>query len=681
MNIDQLFERLKSHYPDCEITRSENTLTIRLPFAEVHLNEHHADFFLNKKPLTSLNAEGDDLYEAVESFILSVQQSQSENNPTLIAAMKHVQKDCQRINLIIEFAILGSALLAASAKKPLLFVVLFPICFLLFFVNRYRRLRIFESDWVCPRCGHQLPINKKSFFPQISSVSSCPNCGEFLLDKDSFAQSLREELDLYENTEEDEEIPEPVILPPSAAAKALRIIIGILCLVSIPFCGLITAALFDELPPSILSLNISVMLLTGAAGLVLLLCRSSVKDTVVRERNAISWLGAVISVFGLFVVFLSFLMGPDGLASAVSYSICALLFLFLGVFVLLAGQNRAVCLRPSSLVYVNIFGKTCEFDSYEIRSVLMTASQSIRFVDSMDRKLFSVEGNMSGISFLLDWIVSHNIPVKTTDSLNRTLAKEQNEPLFWHEEDRTAMHSHLKAIRIGMFLTVFLFGAGVIGSTLLYISRDIKMKTAIYLCCFSSIPLILYTLVFVPVFLFDSPKHGATDEWSSMHIKFPTVTVLIFSLLCFWESHYFWAKYVLQIVETGRFFLLTLAIAIPIFYILFTRMPKRLRNAEFITLSVLSLLILSSSIAYGGLVAFAKPVRHYPAIVTEHHKSSSDSDDSSTLTVLLDDGKPFKMHVTDSLYRLEASGTEFVICQKETAPGIRLVRLHLPESK
>ena len=39
-----------------------------------------------------------------------------------------------------------------------------------------------------------------------------------------------------------------------------------------------------------------------------------------------------------------------------------------------------------------------------------------------------------------------------------------------------------------------------------------------------------------------------------------------------------------------------------------------------------------------------------------------------------------QVQVSETVYRLEAEGTEFVVCQLESPLGIRMVDLHLPEA-
>ena len=51
------------------------------------------------------------------------------------------------------------------------------------------------------------------------------------------------------------------------------------------------------------------------------------------------------------------------------------------------------------------------------------------------------------------------------------------------------------------------------------------------------------------------------------------------------------------------------------------------------------------------------------------------------MTVQLDDGTAFEFPVTEELYEMEESGTEFVVCQRENPLGVRMLDLPLPPEK
>lgn len=86
---------------------------------------------------------------------------------------------------------------------------------------------------------------------------------------------------------------------------------------------------------------------------------------------------------------------------------------------------------------------------------------------------------------------------------------------------------------------------------------------------------------------------------------------------------------------------------------------------------------------YAGNFALCGEETHYPAKVLERNIEQDDDDDSLeySLTVQLDDGTAFEFPVTEELYEMEESGTEFVVCQRGNPLGVRMLDLHLPPEK
>ena len=64
----------------------------------------------------------------------------------------------------------------------------------------------------------------------------------------------------------------------------------------------------------------------------------------------------------------------------------------------------------------------------------------------------------------------------------------------------------------------------------------------------------------------------------------------------------------------------------------------------------------------------------------DRFQQEDDGDTEYYLELLLDDGTQAQVQVSETVYRLEAEGTEFVVCQLESPLGIRMVDLHLPEA-
>lgn len=685
MNMIQLGDRLKAHYSDCEITQTENMLFIRLPLGEARVTDHHAAFFVAGKPFNELDKEGDELYEAVEAFILALRNDEEQCNPTFLSAQEHVQKQSNRLIKIMGVLFVLTQIASIRFSHPIFFAGVFLIPVLLFVFLRLIRLHIFRKDWVCPHCGAQLPMKPKKFFPLPQHSARCPECGVSLLDS-SLIEEIRQLL-LFEEEEEDTPGFEsaPVLSP--QGGKGFCIFSGILFLLCDLLFVFMMAVQVAEESPAALALNILDILLVAAAAIALFVCRASKDERqplfVIREQKFLSGLGTVINLIGLFFVLMGICMSTENLTSTFLFSFLGLFLLLIGAWMLLARKNRSLSIFSDSVRYVTSFGKTREWNLSQISAVRLTNSHSIHFLDSCEKKLFAVEGNMVGTEYLFDWLEQHHLPVKTTKALDNTLNHDEAAaaPAFWHEEDRTSLHDHLGAIRIGLIFTVLLFIAGCILPLVLYMTTDLKIVHTIYLTAFSPLPLLLYYLAFAPVLLIKDRPKDATDEWNALHIKFPTMLVLIFCLLYNLQIYHIWDSSILQVVDNGRFLLLALVFAVVLIAAFYMRTPRRLREPESLFMISLSLIFFAYGLAYGTSLVLCKPVEHYPAVVVAREKADPDDKDTqNTLTILLDDGKPADLNVSDQLYDMEEAGTEFVVCQKENFLGIRMVRLHLPKA-
>ena len=97
----------------------------------------------------------------------------------------------------------------------------------------------------------------------------------------------------------------------------------------------------------------------------------------------------------------------------------------------------------------------------------------------------------------------------------------------------------------------------------------------------------------------------------------------------------------------------------------------------------LSLLLVAEPMMYAGNFAC---VERKPTIRQKYWNENIEQDDDDdsleySLTVQLDDGTAFEFPVTEELYEMEESGTEFVVCQRENPLGVRMLDLHLPPEK
>ena len=197
----------------------------------------------------------------------------------------------------------------------------------------------------------------------------------------------------------------------------------------------------------------------------------------------------------------------------------------------------------------------------------------------------------------------------------------------------------------------------------------------------SPLPFIVYYLAFAPVLTLNGKQKGATAEWQSHHIRISLPLVLLSALWLMSVFHYGLEQ---VLIMEEKWYTLAFWFGLgAIFIIAFVlRTPKRLRG-EGLFMIGLSLLLVAEPMMYAGNFALCGEEIHYPAKVLERNIEQDDDDDSLeySLTVQLDDGTAFEFPVTEELYEMEESGTEFVVCQRENPLGVRMLDLHLPPEK
>lgn len=290
---------------------------------------------------------------------------------------------------------------------------------------------------------------------------------------------------------------------------------------------------------------------------------------------------------------------------------------------------------------------------------------------------------MRGVDKLADWVESREIPLEITKLKEQQIQQEEGiEPVIqWREEYTTRLHSHLKEIRLGKRLVLALFWAGSIIPLFFFIAGALKFSQTIYLMAASPLPLIVYYLAFAPVLTLNGKQKGATAEWQAHHIRISLPLVLLPALWLMSVFHYGLEQ---VLIMEEKWYTLAFWFGLgAIFIIAFVlRTPKRLRGEGLFMIS-LSLLLVAEPMVYAGNFALCGEETHYPAKVLERNIEQDDDDDSLEyfLTVQLDDGTAFEFPVTEELYEMEESGTEFVVCQRENPLGVRMLDLHLPPEK
>ena len=675
-----LISRLKKNYPDCEISQTGDILTVRMPLGEVQIKGDRLTFYVAGERMDEVEVPVDSLYEEIETFLLMLRDDEKQCCKVFRTADEKARKRSSRaiyaVGGLVLLATLGYLLLR---NAWLLLAAMFLLPLVLFPVLRYIRLWSFRQDWVCPHCGEPLPLERKPFIPQMQYTPRCPHCGGPLMDPGLLETWKQEVL-----SEEEVDFSQPPSELPKCGGNRICTVSGIALLIFTLFSALMVLVNRSEIPLAAMAVNVVTLLALGAIILALLRCkgpedRKETPKIVVCEQKWISWVGIAVALVGLVFTFLSFCVSEEEtLVVGIVFMLLGLFLVGLGAWMLLARKNRKISVYEDSVSYVSSFGRERVIPLEQIGSVRMTASQSLHFLDGQGKKLFSAETNMQGAEDFLDWLDSRGTSLQVSKTLEKQIEQSEAPVVSWREEDRTPLHSHLRTIHFGMNLVVCLFAAGCFVPMLLYLFTDLKMSHAIFLTAFASVPMIVYYLLFAPVILLGDRPRGATQEWNSMHVKFPTTMVSFLSLVLTAQVYYFWAERMLQVMETGLLLIQTAVVAVVLIGLFWMRTPKRLRGSDGFAVTLLCLTIMAFSLTYGGNLAISHPVQHYPAEVVERAEPASDKDDY-TLTIRLDDGEEKKLNVTEQIYNLSNAGVPFDVCQRENFLGIRMVRLHLPE--
>lgn len=436
-------------------------------------------------------------------------------------------------------------------------------------------------------------------------------------------------------------------------------------------------------------MHVSILL----AGIALLVCHApklpehSHPVICIQERLFVSVLAFIVWPLALFLLLIAFgycVQPPLDVPFGLIMFLIGLGLLICGIWMLLAGKNRRLYVfENGSLTYMTSWGRKRELLPGQRFSIRFGANDSIQFLNAGKKKFFAIERNMHGVDKLADWIESKEIPLEITKLKEQQIQQEEGiEPVIqWREEYTTRLHSHLKEIRLGKWLVLALFWAGSIIPLFFFIARTLKFSQTIYLMAASPLPFIVYYLAFAPVLTLNGKQKGATAEWQSHHIRISFLLVLLPALWLMSVFHY-GLEHVLIMEE--KWYTLAFWFGLgAIFIIAFVlRTPKRLRG-EGLFMIGLSLLLVAEPMVYAGNFALCGEEIHYPAKVLEQNIEQDDNDDSLeySLTVQLDDGTAFEFPVTEELYEMEESGTEFVVCQRENPLGVRMLGLHLPPEK
>ena len=253
------------------------------------------------------------------------------------------------------------------------------------------------------------------------------------------------------------------------------------------------------------------------------------------------------------------------------------------------------------------------------------------------------------------------------------------ETVCWREEYRTRWHSHMKAIRVGMWVVVILLGACGILPVALYLKNMLKFTAIIRLMTLGPLLFLTFCFVFSPVLVYGERPKGATDEWNAMHIKMPLGWIILISLVYLYQTGYIWSKWVFQVAGGGLNWIIQSALLIVGLTALFALVtPRRLRKTSVPALGLL-VFFFSMSIVYGINLTLSGPTVHTPLVIVDSHVADpEDDEDEYTLTVRLEDGKEAELNMSDTNYGIALSGEELVVCQKKSPLGMTFVRIHRP---
>lgn len=690
--LKKLYDRLKAQYPKYRMKFYGENFTLTLLYAKVEVNRTGCRIFVNEKLYDHLSSEEiddiDDLYELIEAFLLQIQHiGMTSGNETYITANNQAVHMGTR-------ALLSSAVLSVGCfivfllTKDLIYLVLFFLCPAGGYLYlRLMRQKAFYQYWVCPGCGQNLPLDKKSRFPQMEYVSQCPHCGR-VLEKVPEMEPVRLEPDAPKRQ------LEPDNNPPAAGKKWPCTLTGYTSAVVSLFLFVILFFAGDPLAPQNTAIELILLLIWFSSGLILLLHRHREPEdmlhkpvVVLREQKKVTGVGIFLWLLGSVFLFMAVAVASavpvDG--STIFLGAIGVFVTFFGVWMLLAGRNRSMFVfQDHSVLYISSLGRQKKLEAGQVASARLTVNRSIQLLDANGKKLISVETNMQGASRLAEWIESTDLAALLTPAMERQTAEQVKEEsiLQWREEYRTHWHDHLKTISTGLWVVMILYLVGVISPIPLYLFAGVKFRTTMAIAAISPIPFLIFCIVSAPVIIFGDRPKNATAEWNSMHIRLSLPVMLFPALAMLWQVHYIWSRSAMQPKGSGEIWIIQgLLIAVPVISLCLYRTPKG-RRFETVFFVILVSMSLGMSISYCANAALCGPARHYKAVIVDSHKEDPNTKgDDNTLTVLLDDGSEEKIHVSDSIYEMAIKGEALDVCHSESPLGMEMLKIHLPKTQ
>ena len=686
--LKKLYERLKAQYPQYQLELSGGRLTLNRLYCKVEVNRSGVKLYVNGNLYDQFTSEdvdnSDDLYELIEAFLLDLQHAgMKQGNETYIAATKQAAK--MGSHFLIGTALCLTILMIGliTANSPWLFLLIFLLPAASLVVLKLIHKRIFQRYWICPACGQPLPMGGKGHSCEMEYVSQCPHCAHVLEQPPELA-AIQTEYAPSKPLEPAHDLPTPGSKWPCMIAGGITTAFALLLL------PLIFISNGNE-PLDMAGVWTGVVLLLillGFGFMLLFRLHKEPEETqqpivIVREQKMVAVLGIIQWGLSLVMMLTAVIVAgtpPFDATFTFVITLIGLPFMLLGVWMLLAGRNRTLFVfRDNSMWYISSWGRKREFAPGQVTSVRLTAHRSIHLRNKNGKKLASIETNMRGIPRFAEWLESTNLAATLTPNMEKQTkqAHQEESTIQWREEYRTRWHDHIKGIRVGMWIVIVFFAAGVLVPLPLYL-LGAKFTTVMKIGALAPIPFLIFCLLFAPVLLFNDRPQNATQEWNAMHIKMPVILVMLIGLLYICQVHFLWDGWILQEADINWSWLIrVLTIATVLTVLLILRTPKRMRlNAGFF-MGVVGLFI-AVGLHYCVNAALIGPALHYPAIIVDSHADDPDVDDDNyELTIVMNNGIENDLVVTEKTYKMAMNGEPLEICHRESPFGVILLDIHV----
>ena len=690
-DLKNLYDRLKAQYPQYGLDFSGDRLTMTRLHSKVEVDREGVKLYVNGELYDQFTSgdvdDPDDLYELLEAFLLDLQHAgMKQGNETYLAASKQAARMGSRF-LILSAVCLTAVMIGVIATNvPWLFPLLLLIPAGSLVILKQIRKQVFQKSWVCPSCGQPLPMVKKALSTEMEYVPQCPHCGKVLEQAPDLEPIQREYSATRKPLEPAHDLPAPGSKWPCMISGGITIAFALFLL---PLIFISDGT--EPLDMVGVWTGVVMLLYLLGFGLALLLCRHAEPEeirlplVIVRERMVVTVLGVIVWALGFVLTLMGIIVAgtPPFEAGVTAFvAVPGVLLFLLGAWMLLAGRNRALFVfRDNSMLYISSWGRKRELAPGQVASVRLTAIRSLHLLNQDGKKLASIETNMRGIPRFAEWLESTGLVMSLTPTMEKQAEQEeqQESTVQWREEYRTHWHDHIKGIRVGLWVVMLLFAAGVIAPIPLYL-LGAKFTTVMKIGALAPIPFVVFCLVFAPVLLFGDRPPNATPEWNAMHIKVPLIPALLIGLIYIWQVNHIWDGFVLQEANLGFGWLVrVLVISTVLTVMLILRTPKRMRLGAGLFMGLVGITI-ASGLHYCANAALSGPAHHYPAVIVDSHADDPDvEDDDYELTVVLDNGSETELVVPEKIFEMAMNGEPLDVCHRESPFGVILLDIHTPE--